>query len=158
MLDAVAPVVGFEDTYRVSDRGRVWSSLRGGRYLRPGRMSAGGHVSVMLGRKGGSHCVHKLVLTAFVGPAPKGMEARHLNGVPDDNRWPENLKWDTRSNNAQDKKWHNGQRSYKLSAEQAHEAKNLILNGAHWQDVATAFDISRSAVYAIKAGKYHRDV
>jgi len=47
--------------------------------------------------------VHTLVLTAFVGPRPPSLEARHLNGNPQDNRWPENLAWGTHSENEKDK-------------------------------------------------------
>jgi hypothetical protein len=95
------PIPGYEGLYEVSDMGRVRSFRRGagGRMLRPGRMPAG-HMSVALGR-GNSQCVHKLVLLAFVGPAPDRHECRHLNGVPADNRL-ENLKWGTRGENIRD--------------------------------------------------------
>lgn len=46
--------------------------------------------------------VHRMVLLAFVGPCPRGMEACHNNGQPGDNR-VENLRWDTRSNNLYDR-------------------------------------------------------
>jgi hypothetical protein len=45
--------------------------------------------------------VHRLVLEAFVGPCPDGMEARHLSGDPADNRL-ENLEWGTRADNRAD--------------------------------------------------------
>ena len=32
--------------------------------------------------------VHKLVLLAFVGPRPKGMQCRHLDGDPGNNSAP----------------------------------------------------------------------
>lgn len=48
---------------------------------------------------------HRLVLQAFVGPCPEGMEACHNNGNPADNRL-ENLRWDTPSSNALDKVKH----------------------------------------------------
>ena len=44
---------------------------------------------------------HRAVLEAFVGPLPKGMEVRHLNSNPLDNRL-ENLKYGTKSENMQD--------------------------------------------------------
>jgi HNH endonuclease/NUMOD4 motif len=50
--------------------------------------------------KGYSRLVHRLVLTAFVGPCPTGMETNHVNGVRDDNRL-ENLEWVTPSQNVQ---------------------------------------------------------
>lgn len=48
---------------------------------------------------------HLLVLEAFCGPRPNGMEACHFNGVRDDNR-AENLRWDTPSANQRDKYRH----------------------------------------------------
>lgn len=45
--------------------------------------------------------VHQLVLEAFVGPRPEGMEGCHNNGDCTDNRL-ENLRWDTSSNNKLD--------------------------------------------------------
>lgn len=102
---------GFEGVYEVSNRGRVRGLDRvlsdGRRY--PGRMlalktSKSGHINVRL-CNGGVHVwawVHRLVLDAFVGPAPAGMVGAHNNGVPNDNR-PENLRWDTHSGNDADK-------------------------------------------------------
>lgn len=109
------PVKGFTGRYEVSSEGRVrslpqaivcegpvkgrYTSFRQGKLLRPGRMP-GGHLSVALG-KGNSQCVHKLVLNAFVGPAPDGYECLHINGNPADNRL-QNLRWGTRSENIKD--------------------------------------------------------
>lgn len=63
-----------------------------------------GYVFVTIKKK--SYAVHRLVLEAFVGPCPPGMEARHIL-VRDvtDNRLV-NLAWGTRFENAQDRKRH----------------------------------------------------
>ena len=45
--------------------------------------------------------VNVLVLTVFIGKAPKGHHSRHLNGNSFDNRLS-NLAWGTASDNAQD--------------------------------------------------------
>lgn len=45
--------------------------------------------------------LHRMVLEAFIGPCPKGMEVRHLNGDPADNRLS-NLMYGTRSENMLD--------------------------------------------------------
>lgn len=45
--------------------------------------------------------VHRLVLEAFVGPCPPGMECCHLDDDGYNNRL-ENLRWDTRSANQLD--------------------------------------------------------
>ncbi|KKM63215.1 hypothetical protein LCGC14_1513630, partial [marine sediment metagenome] len=45
--------------------------------------------------------IHRLILETYIGPRPKGMECRHLNGNPADNRF-ENLCWGTHVENSQD--------------------------------------------------------
>ncbi|MEV4127158.1 NUMOD4 motif-containing HNH endonuclease [Nocardia sp. NPDC049707] len=112
------PVVGYEGRYSISSRGRVRSEdrffLRNGyqvrvrsRILKPIVMKSGGYHSVGLCANGSvqSRKVHALVLEAFVGPRPSGMEVCHNNGVPTDNRL-ENLRYDTASANQLDKVIH----------------------------------------------------
>lgn len=105
------PIPGFEGVYEVSDLGRVKSLARAGgdgrtlktRILR-GRAQASGHLSIGLGLPGGQRrnaLVHRLVLTAFVGPPPDGMHALHGDGNPANNSL-ENLRWGTPSENSLD--------------------------------------------------------
>ncbi len=49
--------------------------------------------------------VHRLVLRAFVGPCPRGMEGCHNDGDPSNNIL-RNLRWDTRKGNHADKYRH----------------------------------------------------
>lgn len=110
------PVLGFEGIYEVSDRGRVKRIvpvLNGpaGYILRPGPSShPGGYVLVGLRRDGKptTHTVHKLVLQAFVGPRPPGMECRHMDGNPTNNALS-NLRWGTRKENMRDQLRHGTQ-------------------------------------------------
>jgi hypothetical protein len=113
LLEHWRPVVGHEG-YEVSDKGRVRSLDRTitnplpsgtvrrqrmrGRILRPGP-DRKGYLSVNLFGK--TRQVHRIVLEAFVGPCPPGMECLHANDIPDDNRL-ENLSWNTRSANRYD--------------------------------------------------------
>lgn len=100
----------YEGLYEVSDRGRVRSLdridsrgwRRKGKVLSP-RRHRNGHLRVDLWKngKGREMSVHRLVLLAFIGPCPKGMEACHWNDIPDDNRL-QNLRWDDRSANLHD--------------------------------------------------------
>jgi hypothetical protein len=92
------PVPGHED-YEVSSVGQV-RRVDSGRILKP-RVHAEGYHIVALGRGGRDKLVHRLVLSAFVGPAPEGLVARHLNGVPGDNT-VSNLTWGTQQQNMQD--------------------------------------------------------
>ncbi|WP_442972456.1 NUMOD4 motif-containing HNH endonuclease [Rhodococcus sp. BH5] len=104
-------VVGYEGIYEVSDLGEVRSvsrtDARGHR--RTGRLRvaypsvSSGHLTVTLYKRGrrSTKFVHRLVIEAFTGPRPDGMEACHNNGVRTDNR-ASNLRWDTRSANQRD--------------------------------------------------------
>ena len=111
-------VVGYEGRYQVSDRGEVrslgriawngnsWHRLQG-RVLRPNVLPKG-YLSVCLCKNGRPKrtYVHHLVLQAFVGPCPVGMEACHSpNRDVSDNRLT-NLRWDTPSLNNLDKRQH----------------------------------------------------
>lgn len=109
-------IPGYEGAYEVSDDGRVRSIERyrrvgkGEGYLRlyPSQARSlhtdkAGYPRVTLKVNGvaRNHLVHHLVLEAFVGPRPPGMECRHLNGNPADDRL-ENLQWGTSSENSFD--------------------------------------------------------
>ena len=98
--------------YRAGSDGSIWSMWRtrpGGRFLKDWRqckLSPGsrGYLRVNLTPligKAQTFRVHRLVLISFVGACPEGMEARHLNGVKDDN-CIENLVWGTPEENRQD--------------------------------------------------------
>lgn len=108
------PVLGYEGYYEVSNHGRVRGVDRilsdGRRWkgciLKPAK-SHNDHLWVILNkdrhkRRG---WVHRLVLEAFVGPHPKGMEGCHRDGDPANNH-VDNLRWDTRSKNAFDRVKH----------------------------------------------------
>lgn len=114
------PVVGYEGYYEVSDLGRVRSLdrtiyYRDGRVQRhKGKLLKGSmnnlpqrHLSVNLTRRARqtTKYVHSLVMEAFIGPRPEGMEVCHNNGVAEDNRL-KNLRYGTKSENAYDKVRH----------------------------------------------------
>jgi hypothetical protein len=102
-------VVGLEGLYQVSSHGRVRSLDRvitrktgakqsyKGKLLKPALLKVGYlYVNIR-----GSKAVHRLVLEAFVGPCPEGMECRHLDGTRTNNHLS-NLRWGTSSENNQD--------------------------------------------------------
>ena len=105
-----APVVGYEGLYEASDLGAVRSvdrttsagRRRRGRLLKPTAVR-GGHLRVELSRDGVGvrHYVHILVMQAFVGEKPDGMEVCHYNDDPQDNRLS-NLRYDSHSANGHD--------------------------------------------------------
>lgn len=107
------PVPGWE-YYEVSDEGEVRSLDRvvtkkdgsqqfyKGKRLRS-RSTPTGHRYVQLSKDSRpiGVAVHRLVMEAFVGPAPEGNEVCHNDGDPANNRL-ENLRYDTHSENAFD--------------------------------------------------------
>jgi NUMOD4 motif/HNH endonuclease len=104
------PVMGYEGLYEVSDLGRVRSldrmtgrRLRRGRILKAIPQKRGGHLHVSLCADGTEvvRHVHRIVLEAFVGPRPDGMETRHLDGDPVNNALT-NICWGTYADNRQD--------------------------------------------------------
>lgn len=116
------PVVGWEGMYEVSSKGRVRSIprviptvgpqgrrvQRHYRVLRTPQCGSGGYPTVNLARSGDRQkvqTVHTLVLTAFVGPRPDGMEGCHGDGDPTNNR-RDNLRWDSQPANGLDRTRH----------------------------------------------------
>lgn len=102
--------------YKIGDDGSVWGCLtqrgvqrklagekwrRGETWHRmaPKTMPKG---YLLVNLCGKMFTVHRLVLETFVGPRPAGMEARHKNGIPSDNRLC-NLAWGTRTENYEDR-------------------------------------------------------
>jgi hypothetical protein len=134
----------------VCDLGPVWRRLAG-----PGR----GRHAVTL-RKGGrsySRKVYRLVLEAFVGPCPTGMEACHHDDDPTNNRL-RNLRWDTHKNNCSDRS-RNGRhavgstcRNSKYDEPSIAHAKALLGAGERVGRVAAITGVHRVTVSYLKKG------
>ena len=111
------PVTTWEWVYEVSDLGRIRSldrelpfiSKHGtpsvmrikGMIRKPVLLNRYMTVKLQLKERSELHYVHRIVLEAFVGPCPPGMEACHGVGGQLDNRLS-NLRWDTLSQNGLD--------------------------------------------------------
>jgi hypothetical protein len=99
------PIDGYDGVYEVSNMGNVrsWTARSNGKLLRS-RAQRDGHILVNLAKNGRqtTYQIHRLVAEAFLGPMPSGLETRHLNGIPSDNRLA-NLAYGTRQENMRDK-------------------------------------------------------
>lgn len=95
-------VTGYEGVYQVSDRGRV-RRMGSTECLKP-NINRDGYARVDLCRYGVKRTidVQTLVLTAFVGPRPEGMECCHFPDSDPANNRLENLRWDTHVANIMD--------------------------------------------------------
>jgi hypothetical protein len=114
--EVVAPVVRYVEIkpgYRVGDDGSVWSCVIGGCKPRVGDTwhrlkpypGPKGHLYVTVGLHDRRY-VHHLVLEAFVGPCPPGLECRHFPDRDPANNRLENIHWGTPEENAADKIFH----------------------------------------------------
>lgn len=108
------PIEGYPG-YRVGNFGDVQSAWNRGKHSRitgewwsMKQAKAKGYWFVGLSRNKERHkyfYIHRLVLGAFVGKCPDGMECRHLDRNPDNNHL-ENLEWGTKEQNELDKIGH----------------------------------------------------
>lgn len=160
-------IPGYEGRYQVSNLGRVkslprvalWHHRSGtvfprrvaGRILKPGRMPCG-HLSVVLGHGKPGSPVHHLVMLAFVGPRPAGMDICHNNGDPADNRL-ENLRYDTRRENLLDEYRANRGSRTSFTCDQVLDIKNRLAQGEQGARIARDYGVTPSAISAIKTGR-----
>lgn len=96
-------IPGWEGWYQVSNTGLVRrikpeASTWIGRILIAGISRGYLHVYLSSHGKSSTHRIHKLVILAFKGERPEGMQINHINGIKTDNR-PENLEYITPSQN-----------------------------------------------------------
>jgi NUMOD4 motif/HNH endonuclease len=128
------PAPAWDGYYEVSDLGRVRSvphetemGMRGGHVLKPGTYKSGHkHVTFTrttdAGKDRETFQVHRLVMLAFGDPCPEGMQVRHLDGDPANNRLT-NLANGTALENAHDRDEVHGRNyhSNKTHCPQKHE-------------------------------------
>lgn len=157
---------GYEKLYQISNCGQVKSlsrsTTRGG-ILKLNKHKSG-HLYIKLCKDGKyeSFQIHRLVLETFIGLCPVGMECRHLDGNPKNNRL-NNLKWGTRSENMQDSIKHRTFKhnppdnsgsscgTSKLTDEQVIEIKVLIKKGELTDtEIGKIYKVSRSTVRDIR--------
>ena len=149
------PIPGFIG-YQVSVDGRVMSYRRRQPVeMRPTLQD--GYPRCQLRRNGASAkpFVHDLMLSAFVGPCPAGMEARHLNGIRNDNRL-DNLAWGTKRENYEDRLLHGthfrGERNKfsKLTEVQVREIRSSTMGT---REAARHFGVCHKTIAGIRHGK-----
>lgn len=141
-------IAGFDGCYQVSSMGRVRSQRLGTWRLLRQTINARGRPKVNLytpAEPGNAITreVHRLVLEAFVGPCPEGMEACHNDGDPLNNR-ADNLRWDTHAANLRDKRRHGT--AGKLTLKQAREIRAKSKAGVAPKSLAAKYGITTGHV------------
>ena len=155
MTEAWQPVRDYEGFYEVSDQGRV-RSLRSGRLMSLSTSNTG-YMQLNLSGKPARKLrhAHRLVLEAFVGPCPVGMEGCHTNGNRSDNRLS-NLRWDTRTGNMADAIAHGttnrGERNPHTKFTEL-DVHNIRQSTAKNTELAKVYGVSRETIRDIKLRK-----
>jgi hypothetical protein len=168
-MESWKSIPGYEGRYDVSSVGRIRSLSRTlnvgrswpGRILNPHRRG-GRYFYVMLGKDGtrNDFAVHHLVLLAFVGPRPEGMQGCHFDGDSANNS-VENLRWDTSKGNHQDRirhgrtgtLWGERHHSTKLSNDSVRCIRQMVSSGAIQRRVAEQFGVHPATICEIMKGK-----
>lgn len=173
-------IPGYEGRYEVSDDGQVrsltvtvtarWSGRTPFTYERPGRVlkpniNEDGYHKYTLYRSKRDHktvLAHQIVLLAFVGPLPDGMEGRHLDGTPGNNSLV-NLAYGTHAQNHEDKRAHGrlvcGAKhpKAKLTPDSVRQIRKLSAEHSSYS-LAGAFGVSATTVRDMLNGKTWRHV
>lgn len=167
-------IAGFP-AYRVTPDGSIWTCWKRANTLGNGhgyimqetfkRMRLGkhkfGYHQVGLNIGNGKVCrrlVHALVLNAFVGPRPKGMQCRHLDGNPDNNHIS-NLVWGTARENQIDRRRHGTHKEGEYHPGAKRKAKVILRiiaalrSGAKQTEVAKEFKVHQGYISNIYRGK-----
>lgn len=169
MIERWLPIPGFEGLYEVSDAGRIRSndrwinSSRGfGKQFCRGKIRKpqprNGYLSAMLYKNGEYKTIYlqSLVLTVFIGPRPKGMQACHGPDPDRKNCRLSNLRWDTVSNNQKDRLVQGG-RDYRgagngmarLIDGDITRIRDLFRNGVSTEDISSWVGTGRQNVRLI---------
>ncbi len=165
-------IAGYAGYYEVSNHGRVKSLARclrahaslGGvrqtheRLLRPGTGNGYLRVRLCMNNSITDCTVHVLVLHAFLGPCPPGLQGCHNDGNKLNND-ASNLRWDTVKGNAADRYAHGthlgGSRNgmAKLTDADVDTALQFLAEGMTQWDIAHLLQVSQSTISKIKLGK-----
>jgi len=149
-------VIGFEGLYQVSNFGNIKNAKTGHikKLLLNKRLN---RPQVCLSKfdKVTTIYPHKLVMEAFVGKRPEGMECCHADGNPWNNALS-NLRWDTRSNNNQDKFKHGTQKmgeKHPMSKLTVEKVIAIRQDDRVHRIIAIDYGVSQSVISGIKSKK-----
>ncbi len=151
--------------YRIGSNGSIWSRWNNKWGLcetwkrRKPFVTNTGYWAVSLNRDGRTNLrlLHRLLLEAFVGPCPRGMEACHADGNRLNNSL-DNLRWDTRKENVADAfrhrtaRWGDRHPSTKLTDAQVAEIRKLASEGASYYSLGKRFGVCKQHAGLIAKG------
>lgn len=155
-------ILGYPD-YRACDDGTIRSvhtklNRQSWSPLRP-RPVKGGYQTVALYRNGtrANHLIHRLILEAFVGPCPEGMEGCHKDHNPANNRLG-NLEWGTHQYNMGQSiaaghgigETHSKAR---ITEDDVREIRRLVASGVSYKELGQRYGLKTNVIGAVVYGK-----
>lgn len=159
------PVPGFEKEYEVSSSGEFRRIGRGPIAVTISPHNGYGYVRLSKNGIAKNFRAHRLVLEAFVGPAPSGHVALHGNGKRSDNR-AANLRWGTVSENTLDRHKHGTTNGFykpgaehilaKLTDSDVANIRGRLANGERQKDIASDYGVDQSTISNIARGLTYR--
>jgi len=163
-MESWKEVVGYEGWYEISDLGRTKrikaaTNTYAGRILKPG-LDGDGYHKVSLSKAGDirSVKVHKMVITAFIGPRPEGKQINHIDGDKSNNRL-DNLEYVTQSENMlhaykiglESQRGEKNNYS-KLTEENVHEIRRLVGEESQ-KSMAKRFGVAQETINGVVKGR-----
>lgn len=160
------------DGYEVSSKGNVRSfklpGRQGGRSTYPKTIkqykATNGYLmfSVSIKSKCTTIYTHMKVAELFIGPRPEGMEVCHADGTRDNNRLS-NLRYDTRSANAEDSRRHGtlqqGEKHGRsiFTMKQVREIRARNLEGETGASLAREYGVDYNTIWRIVKGISYKE-
>lgn len=161
--------------HMVGSDGSIWSKARDGRTWVKRKISRNAKdderscICINVAGRNKTFMVYRLVLEAFIGPCPEGMEACHFPDRDPANNHLTNLRWDTRVNNFKDRDYHGttarGERNgaSKLKARQVLKIrerwkKEISINRHICKQMANKYGVDVSLIHLIVKRRIWRHI
>lgn len=154
-------VVGYP-RYLVGSDGKVWSRRRGVWTQLKYKIDKFGYHRVTL--NGDCYLVHRLVLEAFIGKCPPGMQCRHDPDPDKSNNNLLNLQWGTAKENAQDRIRHGsqvkGERMWKakMTEHMVHQIRADYKTKKNFSELGRKYNVRHSTIERIVRRKTWKHV
>lgn len=145
-------IIKYEDRYRISNHGRVFSKINN-IFLKMQFSSYGYHI-VFLSRK--AHSVSRLVASHFLDNEENKPQVAHLDGSRTNNLVT-NLTWATQSENELHKVWH-GTHHRVLSESEVLDICNRYKRDEPVCFIAKYYGVNRGVIYNVVTKKYYKDI
>lgn len=160
MIEIYKPIIGYENSYEVSNLGNIKSKRKPHRnyekLLKPIKVT-GGYLAIDLGdgMKIKRYLIHRIVATNFLENNSKKEQVNHIDGNKQNNT-VENLEWSTRSENQLHSIRTGLRTTVGVKNSQAKLTNDIVLkifnDNRKYTEIKNEYNISISTISGIKTG------